>query len=344
GLPLLTFLLTLGGGGGARAAIEIVTPTGIRAVVHDAGEVTRRWVVTEGATVRFRHPTAGDLELLSGPDDPRLTRVDDEPFVPLDPEAVAGAIGGFEMIAPQVSVEIFLLPAPPVATLGSFARRDAIFLSPGFGPVPAATLAALVAHELGHVLTWGYLDPRPARWDAWRQRRGLAPDAGGATAPHAERAREILAEDIRCLFGGPLARQGQAPENGELPAPEAVAGLREELASWLVGAPLLPVAMPARAVPNPSRAGVAIEVAWPVAAAGAAVTAGAAGPPTARLEVFDLRGRRVAGGGEARFANGRLELVWDGRDFAGRPVAAGPYVYAVSWPGGAARGTLIRAR
>jgi len=343
-LLLITFLLTFGLGDRALAAVEIVTPLGIRVVVHDAGEVTRNWVVRDEATVWFRHPIAGDLELLTGPTDPRLIRVGAEPFVPLDPVAVAGAICAFETIEPLVSVEIFLLPSPPVETLGSFARRDAIFLSPGFGSVPNATLAALVAHEFGHVLTWGYLDPRPARWEAWRRLRGLAPDAGGATAPHAQRAREVLAEDIRYLFGGPLARQGQGIENGDLPLPDAVTGLREELASWLTGAPLAQVAMPARAFPNPSREGVAIEVAWPVAAAEAAVAGGADTGAAARLEVYDLRGRRVGGAGGARVANGRLALAWDGLGITGRPVAAGRYVYAVLWPGGAAHGTLVRVR
>jgi hypothetical protein len=37
-------------------------------------------------------------------------------------------------------------------------------------------------------------------------------------------------------------------------------------------------------------------------------------------------------------------LVWDGRDLTGRPVAAGRYVCAVIWPGGAAHGTLVRMR
>ena len=343
-LLLVTFLLVFGGGAGALAAVEIVTPLGIRVVVHDAEEVARRWVVRDEATVRFRHPTAGDLELLTGPDDPRLTRTGAEPFVPLDPIAVAGEIGGFEAITPLVSVEIFLLPSPPVETLGSFSRRDAIFLSPGFGPIPNATLAALVAHEFAHVLTWGYLDPRPARWEAWRRLRGLAPDAGGATAPHAQRAREILAEDIRYLFGGPLARQGQGIENGDLPLPDAVTGLREELALWLSGAPLVQVAMPARAFPNPSREGVAIEVAWPVVAEETVVAGGADTGAAPRLEVYDLRGRRVGRAEGGRMANGRLELVWDGCDATGRPVAAGHYAYAVIWPGGAAHGTLVRVR
>ncbi len=343
GLLLTALLLTFGGGGGARAAVEMVTPLGIRVAVHDAGEVSRRWVVRDGATVRFRHPTAGDLELLNGPDDPRSTRVGEGPFIPLDPVAVAGAIAAFEAISPLVSVEIFLLPSPPAETLGSCARRDAILLSPAFGPVPDATLAALVAHEFGHVLTWSYLDPRPARWEAWRRLRGLAPDAGGATAPHAERVREILAEDIRYMFGGPLAREGRGIENRELPLPDAVPGLREELQSWLAGAPPVPVGMPARAFPNPSREGVTIEVAWPGEASGAAV-ATADGAAAARLEIYDLRGRRLASAPAARVANGRLELAWDGRDASGRPVAAGHYAYSVSWAGGAARGTLIRAR
>lgn len=50
---------------------------------------------------------------------------------------------------------------------------------------------------------------------------------------------------------------------------------------------------------------------------------GAEGPVT--LEVFDVRGRRVAHVGSESYGLGRDFMTWDGRDDAGRPVGKGVY-------------------
>ena len=47
------------------------------------------------------------------------------------------------------------------------------------------------------------------------------------------------------------------------------------------------------------------------------------------VEVFDLRGRRVATLWESRLQPGRHQVTWDGADAAGRPVASGTYVARV---------------
>jgi subtilisin family serine protease len=66
--------------------------------------------------------------------------------------------------------------------------------------------------------------------------------------------------------------------------------------------------------PHPARAPVALELAMP-----------ATGP--ARVDVFDLRGARVATLADRVFAAGRHRLAWDGRDAAG--AAAPPGIYFV---------------
>lgn len=51
-----------------------------------------------------------------------------------------------------------------------------------------------------------------------------------------------------------------------------------------------------------------------------------ASPAAARLEILDVRGRRVATLVDAALGAGRHTRVWNGRDDAGRPVASGVYV------------------
>ncbi len=62
-----------------------------------------------------------------------------------------------------------------------------------------------------------------------------------------------------------------------------------------------------------------------------------------RLEVYDLRGRRVR-----RLAAGELAetgvLAWDARGDDGRPVAAGAYLVVLTHPGGVLRGRAVVAR
>ena len=97
--------------------------------------------------------------------------------------------------------------ASPAGDGRSFSRRNAIFLAPGSAAVDEQTVAYIATHEMGHVLTWAFLDPYPSRWHAYMAIRGLSASSNGPAAIHAERAREILAEDIRFLFGGPSASE-----------------------------------------------------------------------------------------------------------------------------------------
>ncbi len=66
--------------------------------------------------------------------------------------------------------------------------------------------------------------------------------------------------------------------------------------------------------PNPTRAGSSFDLALPRAA-------------DVRAVVYDASGRRVRSIAEGRLGAGRHALGWDGRDDAGRAVAAGTYVY-----------------
>jgi len=330
-------------GGLARAEGWTVVNGGLFATIHDADDIESRWLVREDGRVWFRHPTAGEVELLTGPGDPRLPRTGVTAFQPLAAAPVVAALEGVTGIAPQLTLDVFLLPAPPAAALGSFARRAAIFLSPAFGPVAEQTVAALVTHELGHVLTWAYLDGRPRRWDEYCELRGLSREAGGPGAPHAQRVREILAEDVRVLFGGALARGDGSVENHDLTPPQLVEGLAPLLAAAFAGAPG-GWGETARTVAFPSPAPADVIVELLPAAMEPTQTETSAAPASAELTVYDLRGRlvqRLAGGS---LENGRLLWRWDGCDAGGRRLATGRYLYVARWGAALARGSLSLVR
>ncbi len=63
----------------------------------------------------------------------------------------------------------------------------------------------------------------------------------------------------------------------------------------------------------------------------------------ARLEVFDVRGRRIRTVLAARLAAGRHVVAWDGRDAHGDGVAPGFYFYRLVTPGQVQRGKLVRS-
>jgi len=316
----------------AGAARTVGLDNGLTLRIHDGVELAARLEFRMDRCF-LRLDGAGEVELFTGPEDPRLLRRVDA-FSPLAAAPVVEALAAVRGIEPNMAVEIYLLPSPPVAAAGSFSRGNAIFLSPAFGPVPEGAIAPLVVHELGHVLTWGYFDPRPDLWAAYMLRRGLDEQNNGPAA-HADRAREILAEDLRCLFGGVTARAGGTIENPNLPVPQAVAGLNEFLAASLRGRPGNAPLARSSAAPNPCnpRTVVALDLAGAVAPAAAG-----------RLEIFDARGRRVRAVAGGSLDSGRLAITWDGRDDGGRRVPTGRYLYRISCGSAQGKGALTVVR
>ncbi len=320
---------------GDAAARTFTASSGLRVRIHTPADLASYLVHVDGALL-LRHPALGELELLQGPDDPRLARRDISGFQPLPEDVVADALDDLRHLQVDLDVDVFLLPAPPAEVLSSFARGGAIVLSPAFGPVAASTVADVTVHELGHVLTWACFDRRPEQWRRYLELRGLADGDHGPYAPHAQRAREILAEDIRFLFGGELATASGAIENPSLVTPDQVDGLQAFLSEALGGGPVVAPALACTAFPNPCNPLTTVAMTLPADASGDA--------GTALLTVYDLRGQavRMVRGGEIR--NGRLLVSWDGDDDAGRPAASGRYAYALTWQRTAGHGTVTVAR
>lgn len=329
-------LLALAQFAGSALATTVICPNGILAEILTAEDIEQNWLQTNGGRVFVEHPALGKLELLTGPSDPRLSRDGVDTFQPYDVDTVWRALSDMHGVQPRLKVTLFLLPAPPVTQLGSFATGNVIVLSPGFGSLAATSVAYTVTHELGHVLTWAYMDRLPTRWRSYLHLRGLDTLQGTGEGPHADRVREILAEDIRFLFGGSLATASGTIENHDLVTPDHVAGLRPLLASYFQGEPLRAVdRYPSRAVPNPCNPATTIQMQLPT---GIPVTT------AAELMIYDLGGRLVTRLAAVDRLADLVRVAWDGRDGSGRLAASGPYCYHLRYGEFLSRGTVILVR
>jgi hypothetical protein len=308
----------------AQASRTETFANGIRATIWDAADVGALCSVAADGTRVLDHPLAGSVTLAPA------TRT----LYPFDVDVVVAALATMTGFRTGMDIQVFILDGIPTETGSSFARRGAIFLSPSFAPVDPAITSYITTHEVGHVMTWAYMDGQAGRWEAYAALRNLDLEAAGPDVPHAHRAREIVAEDFRYLFGGALATRGIGLENHDLLTPDHIDGLRELLAGYLAGtAPVTVVS--SHAFPNPCNPRTTIELLLP---------AGAAAAEGADLAIYDIRGQRVRRllGGTA--ANGRVAVIWDGSDDAGQPAPSGRYLYVIRAAAVTAKGavTLVR--
>ncbi len=311
-----------------------------------ADEVLDRYCSRQGGRLYLTLPGFATQELITSTDDPAIANAGDGMFHPLDRGAVEDALRGLAFPVDRVDAAVYVLPYPRRAGLESAASHGAILLAPGTRPVPATTVHAVVAHEFGHVVQYALAPEGSPAWDEYLRLRGLAGggDAGDGfpdDAPHADRPREIFAEDFRALLGSDQARGGGEVENTSLAAPADLPGLATFLADLperarrtaLAGA--LAGGRPIAAYPNPFRHAVTLAAA-PALAIGALPTA-------RRLQVVDVRGRIVRAETVPVMGDGSVTWRWDGRDAAGARLAAGAYFVNVEGESGrATRIVLVR--
>lgn len=324
-LALLTIVLVSGPGAHVAVGMDVQSfANGITAHVHSPAEISSSLEYSDPKCLVLSHPAVGRLAL----------RNDAAIRTPFDPSVVLMALAALK-VDTELTVEVFVLPNTPVEAGGSFSRRGAIFLAPGTAAVEPLVQANITTHEMGHVLTWACLDRYPGRWEAYMALRGLDPVVNGPAARHADRAREILAEDIRFLFGGALAVAGGNIENHDLSTPDRVEGLRDLLAGFFADA-RGPVAATSSAFPNPCNPLTTIEMVLPD---DFSATTG-----QARLEIFDLRGGRVRTVTGGYQANGRVSLQWDGTTDGGSVAASGRYLYVMRVGELLSRGAVVLVR
>jgi hypothetical protein len=251
-------------------------PAGL--VVHDASETLRDYCTFDASGAAWLHlPGRGTFELMTSTFEGGLTSGGDGTFHPFDGAEVRAALAAVRFPLGGAPAEIFILPYPRRDGVESAAAPGLVFLSPGIRPIPVEQQHATVVHELGHVVQHALMPESDGdAWSRYRALRGITDETRyHAGAAHADRPREIFAEDFRALFGGALATSSGTIENATLTPPMLVPGLDAFLLSLTAGAP------PARLA------------AWPSPGQGA-VTFARAGGPAAALDLFDVSGRRIA--------------------------------------------------
>jgi hypothetical protein len=310
----------------AQATLTVSGATGVSATIHTADEIRATMLRADGAQLVLEDEPIGRLELATP--DPSLD------LVPLDAQPVIDAIASVQGFTTDLHVHVYLLPAMPVAVASSFAQRDVIVLAPALARPADETVAYIVTHELGHVLCWAALDGRPARWQRYRDLRGLVEQTDPASLPHAERNREIVAEDFRALFGGPLATRSGTIENAALPHPASVPGLNDLLAGYLATPGASDRLQVSTVSPNPCREQARVELHL---SAGADKSRGA----VTTLEIFDVRGRLVRRLQDDGVSGGRATVTWDGSGRDGRRAASGLYLYRIRCGGDVGQGRLL---
>jgi hypothetical protein len=85
--------------------------------------------------------------------------------------------------------------------LVSSTTGNEMFLSPHVLDIESVVASYVIAHELGHVFHNRFMGSN--RWRDYRALRGISDETRfNDIAAHADRPREIFAEDFRVLFGG----------------------------------------------------------------------------------------------------------------------------------------------
>ena len=317
----------LGGVRESRAGVRIVGPD----------EVLKRYCRAEGGQLRLVVPGVAPQELVTRVDDPIVANQGDGSFHPLDPVVVAQAIQGLTFPVDQVDAVVYVLPFPRRAGLESGAAPGALLLSPGVRPVSDATVHAVVAHEFGHVVQYQLATQGSAAWAAYATLRGL-PAAGRDTdaLAHADRPREIFAEDFRTLCGTPLARASGTSENSMMTPSQSIEGLTAFLLDLPDRARRTALESHSVAVyPNPFRSATTVVF---TPRAGAALSTAAS---ARKIRILDVRGRIVRSESVPASGDGSATWRWDGRDQNGMQLAPGAY-FLSNGGGRAARIVLDR--
>ncbi len=254
----------------------------------------------------------------------RSWRLDEDPAsVPVDPAVVVQAVAAIaEPFRSAVEVLIVVLPAPRVELPISSAEDGLVYLSPGVGRAyTRRQVHFLVAHEFGHVVQRALVTGEA--WDSYCALRGVDdPTTFGAWAEHANRPREIFAEDFRYLFGGADANYSGSIENTDLALPGDVPGL-ERLFLALVGTPSAPLVVTVSPQPSRGVTSITVRLASPEV------------PGPRALEIHGARGRHVRSLEPITETATEVRFEWDGRTDAGAEAGTGLYFARVAGVAGA---------
>jgi hypothetical protein len=274
-------------------------------LIHGPEQTLRENCSTDsGGRLWLELPGGARFELVTSTGDTAIANPGDGSFHTFEEREVRAALAEVRFPLNSVRADVYLLPYPRRAGLESAAGSELILLSPGVRPLTREHQHAELVHELGHVVQYALMpDPDHPRWSRYRELRGIQdPAVYGPASRHADRPHEIFAEDFRALFGGATANYSGSIENASIPPPQDVPGL-EGFVLELAGSTAV---TSLTSYPNPARGIVRF------------YRAGSSAVP---LDLFDVRGRRVASVAPTQ-AGSVVQWTWDGRDARGRPLAS----------------------
>jgi hypothetical protein len=305
-------LLGLAGESGAAAPARFDYPNGVSVTMYDEGYLASRLVTYQG-TPAITLPDGRLVPVITDINDPSIYNKGDGTFHPFTASLVDRVLASISHPHMPLNVRIYLLPYPRRSVLTSSTSGHEIFLSPHVRDIEPAVAAYIVAHELGHVFHNRYLPSGSGLWRDYRAVRGITDESvfhDGAA--HANRPREIFAEDFRVLFGGPDAYFAGHVENTQIAEPSTVTGLREFYLGAINARSNARIA--ATCSPNPFNPDTEIRI---------AVAEGDAGVPVS-VRVYSVTGALVRDLYEGR-PSGDVAVRWNGMDERGHRVPSATY-------------------
>jgi hypothetical protein len=302
----------------AETAFTVDLSNGVSARIFTAEYLTVRTTYA-GSRGTITLASGEQIDVITNINDPMIANKGDGAFHPFAVGHVVELLGEIAYPELRLDVEIYLLPFPraDIPVSSTVGRR--LFLSPHVYEVPRSTAAYVIAHEMGHVFQERYL-PERARdgWQAYRRIRDIEDGRRySSQASHADRPREILAEDFRVLFGGPSAYFDGYVENVDLLSPDLVPDLKDFIVA------LRPVPSGGSNIaevgnfPNPfnPETVVRVELDADFHARGSLLT----------IRIYDVRGALVRELYSGRPTGQEVRVRWDGRDRNGTGVASATY-------------------
>lgn len=290
-------------------------PNGVSATVYSTEDLASRLSTYQGMPA-IQLPDGRFLPVVTDINDPSIHNKGDGAFHPFTREHVDATLSAVSHPRLALGVRVYLLPYPRRGVLVSSTTGNEIFLSPHVLDIDPAVAAYIIAHELGHVFHNRFMPSGSQLWGDYRALRGIADAASFHDgAAHANRPREIFAEDFRVLFGGPDAYFGGRVENTRIAAPEAVSGLDDFYLRVAVAAGS-DSRLAATSYPNPFNPETEIRIVVPFDA-------------SERSEEISVRVYSVTGALVRELhqgvAAGDLLVRWDGKDERGNRVASATY-------------------
>jgi hypothetical protein len=298
-------------------------PNGLSVTVYPSEDLAGHLTTYLGSPA-IQLPDGRIIPVITDISDPSIYNKGDGHFHPFTPALVDHALSEISHPDLHMDAKIYLLPYPRRGVLVSSTTGNEMFLSPHVLDIESVVASYVIAHELGHVFHNRFMGSN--RWRDYRALRGISDETRfNDFAAHADRPREIFAEDFRVLFGGSDAYFGGHIENTDIGEPGAIAGLPGFYTRVTRDDPRQNIV--ATSSPNPFNPETEIRVTMPAGAGGS--------EDPVSVRVYSVTGALVRELYDGA-ATGDFAVLWDGTDRGGAHVASGTY-YAQIRVGGDSR-------